>query len=203
MEEYNPNSVCKVCGNEDVNTTYVKNCDSACHPSVMERQCGRCWYKWEEEPLVATGAQMRSIPPKVNASLKLAKGVIAFCYPNGKWRGYANMEGLLGIIQPLREAIAGLSESSSKEGVVQSYIFVTEEGGTYAPNSEKVHNMQVLGFGAGTTPEAGFDGFVYNNPSVLQSTFDKVKCYKSWGPGAYQCDFFLSIAREQQKAWES
>ncbi len=84
---------------------------------------------------------------------------------------------------------------SSAQDRVQSYIFVTKEGGTYEPNSEKVDNLQVLGFGAGITPQAGFDDFVSENPSLLKGTFDKVKCYKSWGPDSYQGDFSLSVAR--------
>lgn len=35
-------------------------------------------------------------------NLKLnSKVVVDFCYPEGKWRGWANMKGLLETIQPL------------------------------------------------------------------------------------------------------
>lgn len=42
---------------------------------------------------------------KPDTLLIAAKNVLAFCYPDGKWRRYANMKGLLEIIQPLREAV--------------------------------------------------------------------------------------------------
>ena len=40
-----------------------------------------------------------------NILYKANKALIAFCYPNGNWRGYSNMKGLLEAIQPIRHVV--------------------------------------------------------------------------------------------------
>lgn len=37
--------------------------------------------------------------------LEASRHLLEFCYPGGKWRGYANMKGLLEVIQPFRGII--------------------------------------------------------------------------------------------------
>ncbi len=62
------------------------------------------------------------------------------------------------------------------------YIFLTDEGYTYQPKSEAIEpdieNLQVLGFGAGETPEAAFHDFLETYSWIGETTFRTTYCYR-------------------------
>jgi hypothetical protein len=65
---------------------------------------------------------------------------------------------------------------------MESYIFLTTEGNTFQPNSEAdepdVENLQVIGFGVGSTPQEAYIDMLSAYPYLAQTTFDEIFCYK-------------------------
>ena len=63
---------------------------------------------------------------------------------------------------------------------MKSYIFITEEGITYQPDSESpepdIENCQVIGFAKGDSPAEAFDNLVKENGYLLETSFDEVIC---------------------------
>jgi len=60
---------------------------------------------------------------------------------------------------------------------IKKYIFVTNEGFTYQPDSEAsepdIENMQVLGFGNGSSAKVAFDDMIANNPHLYKTNFNE------------------------------
>lgn len=67
-------------------------------------------------------------------------------------------------------------------GWMRAFIFVTDEGHTYQPNSVSsepdVDNFQVLGFASGEDEEQAFENLVTKNEWLLSTTFDEVQCFE-------------------------
>ncbi|MDI6760909.1 MAG: hypothetical protein QMD05_08780 [Candidatus Brocadiaceae bacterium] len=65
---------------------------------------------------------------------------------------------------------------------MKSYIFITEEGITYQPDSESpepdIENCQVIGFAEGNSPEEAFDNLIEENGYLLETSFDEVICFE-------------------------
>lgn len=68
------------------------------------------------------------------------------------------------------------------EKIMKNYIFITEEGHTYQPNSESeildIENMQVIGFSKGSNSTEAFEALKKENPYLLKTSFDEVFAYE-------------------------
>lgn len=62
------------------------------------------------------------------------------------------------------------------------YLFLTDEGYTFQPNSymnePDIENLQVVGISSGETQEKAFVNLLTENPYLLRTSFNKVMCYK-------------------------
>ncbi len=65
---------------------------------------------------------------------------------------------------------------------MKSYIFITDEGHTFQPNTEAIEpdieNCQVIGFAEGLNPQQAFENLIRNNSYLSQTTFNKIICYE-------------------------
>ena len=63
---------------------------------------------------------------------------------------------------------------------MNSYIFITNEGFTYQPNSESIEpdieNCQVIGFGYGKNPKEAFKKLIVDNEYLKKTKFDEIFC---------------------------
>mgnify|MGYP000844850506 FL=1 len=63
-----------------------------------------------------------------------------------------------------------------------NYIFLTDEGYTFQPNSytnePDIENLQVIGISCGETQKKAFENLLKENPYLLKTSFNKVICYK-------------------------
>lgn len=62
------------------------------------------------------------------------------------------------------------------------YIFLTNEGYTYQPNSDfsepDIENLQVIGFAKGEDSKEAFRNLVKENGYLCKTNFDEVFCYQ-------------------------
>lgn len=62
------------------------------------------------------------------------------------------------------------------------YIFLTNEGSTYQPNSESIEpdcaNTQVIGISSGNNEDEGFEKLKRENEYLFKMSFNEVYCYK-------------------------
>ncbi|MGL5354814.1 MAG: hypothetical protein ACRDA5_16100 [Clostridium sp.] len=65
---------------------------------------------------------------------------------------------------------------------MNSYIFLTEEGYTYQPNSEcqipDIENLQVIGISKGENESEAFYNLMEKREYLMETTFDEIFCYK-------------------------
>jgi len=65
---------------------------------------------------------------------------------------------------------------------MDSYIFLTDEGYTFKPNSESdvpdIENLQVIGFSDGENAKEAFYNLINENGHLLKLSYDKIFCYK-------------------------
>lgn len=65
---------------------------------------------------------------------------------------------------------------------MKSYIFVTEEGSTYQPNSESpepdIENCQVIGFAKGDNEIQAFQNLIEENEYLCETNFDEIICFE-------------------------
>ena len=65
---------------------------------------------------------------------------------------------------------------------MKTYVFITEEGLTYQPNSEStepdIENCQVIGFAEGNSPEEAFNNLIAENGYLLETNFDEIMCFE-------------------------
>ncbi|MCD6223884.1 MAG: hypothetical protein J7J73_03125 [Deltaproteobacteria bacterium] len=63
---------------------------------------------------------------------------------------------------------------------MKSYIFITEEGVTYQPNSllhePDIENCQVIGFAKGIDENKAFENLIKENGYLLDTNFDEIIC---------------------------
>lgn len=64
---------------------------------------------------------------------------------------------------------------------MNKYIFITNEGITYQPNSDSIEpdceNAQVIGFSDGNTQEEAFDNLLKENTQLKHTNFNKITSY--------------------------
>ncbi len=62
--------------------------------------------------------------------------------------------------------------------IFNNYIFITNEGFTFQPNSQSdipdIENMQVIGFATGKDAVDAFEQLKYDNPYLFDTTFDEL-----------------------------
>ncbi|MDH5186295.1 MAG: hypothetical protein OEZ20_04900 [candidate division WOR-3 bacterium] len=65
---------------------------------------------------------------------------------------------------------------------MKSYIFITDEGITFQPNTESpepdVDNCQVIGFTKGKNPEEAFGNLIRENDYLLKTNFNELICFE-------------------------
>lgn len=65
---------------------------------------------------------------------------------------------------------------------MNTYIFLTNEGSTYQPQSESVepdcNNAQVIGISKGNNEEDAFKNLKRENEYLFDMSFNEVYCYK-------------------------
>lgn len=65
---------------------------------------------------------------------------------------------------------------------MDNYIFLTDEGHTFQPNSDAeisdTENLQVLGFSIGTTADEAYRNLLNSCSYLKETTFEKIFCYK-------------------------
>ncbi len=65
---------------------------------------------------------------------------------------------------------------------MNTYIFLTNEGSTYQPNSESIEldcaNTQVIGIASGNNEDEAFESLKKENTYLSTMSFDEVYCYK-------------------------
>ena len=80
---------------------------------------------------------------------------------------------------------------------MKNYIFLTDEGYTFQPDSESdmpdVENLQVIGVAKGKSQKEAFRNLIKNNKWVRETNFHEVFCYQ------LDNDFEKSIRRFQLK----
>lgn len=71
------------------------------------------------------------------------------------------------------------------------YIFITNEGNTYRPNTKALepdcNNSQVLGIASGNDEEEAFEGLKKENTYLSTMSFDEVFCYKLESDNIVNC----------------
>ena len=62
--------------------------------------------------------------------------------------------------------------------IIKDYIFITQEGFTFQPNSQSdipdIENMQVIGFATGKDVAEAFEQLKIDNPYLVDTTFDEL-----------------------------
>lgn len=65
---------------------------------------------------------------------------------------------------------------------MSKYIFLTNEGYTYQPNSENIEpdceNAQLIGIAKGNNQEEAFENLIKENTCLKEFNFDEIYCYK-------------------------
>ena len=73
---------------------------------------------------------------------------------------------------------------------MKSYIFITEEGVTYQPNSTSpdpdIENCQVIGFAKGNNKDKAFKNLTKDNEYLLDTNFNEIICMELKNEDYYQ-----------------
>ncbi len=81
---------------------------------------------------------------------------------------------------------------------MKSFIFITEEGSTYQPDSylgePDIDNCQVIGFAQGIDERDAFTNIVKENEYLLETTFDEVICMELKHSDHYKHAKYFSLA---------
>jgi hypothetical protein len=80
---------------------------------------------------------------------------------------------------------------------MKSYIFITEEGITYQPNSTSpepdIENCQVIGFAKGNNEDEAFKNLTKDNEYLLDTNFNEIICVELKNEGYYQKAKYFSL----------
>ena len=65
---------------------------------------------------------------------------------------------------------------------MNTYIFLTDEGYTFQPDTEaepvEIENLQVIGFAKGTDANTAYRNLLSENPNLKATSFEKIFCYQ-------------------------
>ena len=81
---------------------------------------------------------------------------------------------------------------------MNNYIFLTDEGYTFQPETEQepveIDTLEVIGFAKGTDANTAYRNLLDENPQLQKSTFQKIFCYQLDGEYAgNRKDYNLNI----------
>jgi len=87
---------------------------------------------------------------------------------------------------------------------MKSYIFITNEGYTFQPESEAiepdVENCQVIGFAQGLSEEQAFENMVEENEYLMETTFDELICLELRHIDYYKQSRYFHLDDHRSKA---
>lgn len=82
---------------------------------------------------------------------------------------------------------------------MKSYIFISEEGTTYQPNSMSpepdIENCQVIGFAKGKDEDEAFKKLTKENDYLLDTNFNEIICIELKNEDYYQKAKFLYLGK--------
>lgn len=65
---------------------------------------------------------------------------------------------------------------------MDNYIFLTDEGFTFQPDSESdtpdIENLQVIGFASGDTAGQAYRNLLVDHSYLKETAFDQIFCYR-------------------------
>ncbi len=65
---------------------------------------------------------------------------------------------------------------------MNSYIFLTDEGYTFQPETEKepveIENLQIIGTAKGTDANIAYRNLLAENPQLNETSFERIFCYQ-------------------------
>jgi len=68
------------------------------------------------------------------------------------------------------------------ENAMDDYIFLTQEGYTFQPDSDSelpnIENLQVIGFSNGTTADKAYNNLLLDCPYLKETAFNEIFCYR-------------------------
>ena len=90
-----------------------------------------------------------------------------------------------------------------------NYIFITNDGYTYQPNSNSpepdVENCQVIGFAKGSNENEAFNSLIKENEYLLATNFNEIICIELKNEDYYQRSkyFYLNEYKNANKSSRS
>ena len=88
---------------------------------------------------------------------------------------------------------------------MKGYIFITEEGVTYQPDSSSpepdIENCQVIGFAKGKNENEAFDNLTKENEHLLSTNFNEITCIELKNEDCYRKSkhFYLENINETSR----
>ncbi|HEX9912856.1 MAG TPA: hypothetical protein VGB01_06390 [candidate division Zixibacteria bacterium] len=80
---------------------------------------------------------------------------------------------------------------------MKAYIFITQEGVTYQPDSAldelDIDNCQVIGFAKGNDENEAFQNLIRENEYLLDTNFDEVICFELENEDYYSKSKYFSL----------
>ena len=65
---------------------------------------------------------------------------------------------------------------------MNNYIFLTDEGYTFQPDSEseprEIENLQVIGLAKGNNADEAYENLLVENPYLEEANFERIFCYQ-------------------------
>ena len=65
---------------------------------------------------------------------------------------------------------------------MNNYIFLTDEGYTFQPETEaepvEIENLQVIGTAKGTDANTAYRNLLAENPQLTETSFERIFCYQ-------------------------
>ncbi len=65
---------------------------------------------------------------------------------------------------------------------MNTYIFLTDEGYTFQPETEQepveIENLQVIGFAKGPDGNTAYRNLLAENPQLQETSFERIFCYQ-------------------------
>ena len=90
---------------------------------------------------------------------------------------------------------------------MMSYIFITNDGCTYQPNSDSpepdIENCQVIGFAKGNNKNEAFENLIKQNEYLLDTTFNEIICMELKNEEYYghSRHFYLNEYKQNMKVY--
>ncbi|MHC4131812.1 MAG: hypothetical protein ACYSSP_02905 [Planctomycetota bacterium] len=86
---------------------------------------------------------------------------------------------------------------------MNSYIFISQEGYTFQPDSESIEpdieNCQVVGFAKGVDENDAFKNLMKENDYLLETTFDELICFELKHPNGMEHKTYHYLSENQNQ----